>query len=451
MKTITDYVKISLLALVVLVAMSVVATAQAIPPPPPPTGPPPPPHIPPPPGSNAPPYIPPGAYVITATPTTLKSGIQTNVTFTVFYDNQPVRDVMVGYSGFQIIGCGSNYANCSTGTTDANGTVTLSVKAPSLCPAEIDCDKIGVSATTYGHSGETELTVIHQPIDKIEQILLDIVTYIITFLVIILVPPPNQFLAIILIPFFLAKRYFPRIDAKYGNLFDDNFIIALIPYTIFFSIFRALFILTETTELTTGFLSQNSYLFYGPLGILRDIVFYVLLVFITAVSFLLTKSTATKLNLQNWRLFFGVAGVALSVISFALLMHFYPRTFEFSRPEIILLIIGAATGFTFLIYNAGRYFSFSLLTNKLNASIIWAYILNILSIYVWMESVRHISLDYLIPVFIETGGYDWMYLTLPILWILNARFINSDNFRNLLKLIILYIGLAPATRIFIGL
>jgi uncharacterized membrane protein len=149
---------------------------------------------------------------------------------------------------------------------------------------------------------------------------------------------------------------------------------------------------------------------------------------------------------------FGGVGVILSVISFALLMHrLNPRTFEFFSLEIILLIIGAATGFALLVYNIGRYFNFSLLTNKLNASIIWAYILNVLSIYAWMEGVRHISLDYLIPVFIEKGGYDWMYLTLPILWILNARFINSDNFRNLLKLIIIYIGLAPAIRIFLGL
>jgi hypothetical protein len=132
MKTITDYAKI--LLLMVLVAMSVVAAAQAIPPPPPPSGPPFSPPPPPPPGSNAP-YVPSGAYVITATPTTVESGIQINVTFTVFYDNQSVRDVRVGYSGItQTISCGFNYANCSTGTTDANGIVTLSVKVSKSMP-----------------------------------------------------------------------------------------------------------------------------------------------------------------------------------------------------------------------------------------------------------------------------------------------------------------------------
>lgn len=435
----------------VLVAISVAATGQAIPPPPPPTGPPPPPIPALPPGSNAP--IPPGAYVITATPTTIKSGIQTNVSFTVFYDNQPVRDVQVFYSGItQTISCGSNYANCSTGTTDENGTVTLSVKAPGSCPAEIDCDKISISANTYGHYGVTELTVIHPPIDIIEQVLINIATDIIIFFAIILSPPLIQFLAIILIPFFLAKRYLKRIEAKYGNLFDDNLIIPLIPYTILFSIFWILSSYAVTTELTTGILSQNSNLFNGPLRILIYIILYVLPVFITVLSLLLTKSIATKLNLRNWRVLFGSAGVALSLISFALITHMVNlTTFEFLRPEIILLIIGAATGLTLLIYSVGRHFSISLLTNKLNASIIWAYILNVLSIFAWMEIVRQISLDYFIPVFIETGGYNWMYLSLPILWILNTRFMNSDNFRNLLKLIIIYIGLAPAMRIFLGL
>ncbi len=434
MTTITDYVKISMLMLMVLVLV-VIATTTAIMPPPPDLSPLPP--IPPPPDSNAPPYIPPGAYVITATPTTVKSGIQTNVTFTVFYDNQPVRDVMVWYSGFQIINCGSTYANCSTGTTDANGTVTLSVKAPSLCPAQTDCDKIRVSATTYGHSGETELTVIHPPIEKIEQILIDITTFIIIFFVIILYPPLNQFIAIILIPFFLAKRYMPRIDVKYGNFFDDNFIVALIPYIIFGSLLR---LLEYAGIISHSLESSIRYLFITP-------VVYVVTLSVAILLLLLTKGIAKKLNIQNWRVLFGGMGIVLSMSVFALLLScMYRVNLEWVHPEVFLWSLCIGTGLIILIYGISRFFGFSLMTNKLNAIILWAHILNVLSIYAWMESVWHTPLDNLIPVFIKVCGYDWMYLTLPVLWILNARNMKSDNFRNLLKFIILYIGLAPATR-----
>jgi len=432
MKTITYYVMILLLMLMVLVAIAI--TSEIMPPSP---IPPPPAVIPPLP--TAPPIPPPpGAYVITATPTTVKSGILTNVTFTVFYYNQPIRDVQVFYSGItQTISCGSNYANCSTGTTDANGTVILSVKAAGLCPAEIDCDKIRVSATTYGYTAETELTVIHPPIEKIEQILIDIATFIIIFFVIILSPPLNQFFAIILIPFFLAKRYLPRIDVKYGNFFNDNFIAALIPYIIFGSLLR---LLEDTGIISHSLEPPIQYLFITP-------VVYVVTLSVAILSLLLTKSIASKLNLQNWRVLFGGMGIVLSMSVFALLLSGMSRVnLEWVHPEVFLWSLGIGTGLIILFYGISRFFGFSLMTNKLNAIILWAHILNVLSIYTWMESVWHIPLDNLIPVFIKVCGYDWMYLTLPILWILNARNMKSDNFRNLLKFIILYIGLAPAIR-----
>jgi len=40
----------------------------------------------------------------------------------------------------------------------------------------------------------------------------------------------------------------------------------------------------------------------------------------------------------------------------------------------------------------------------------------------------------------------WTYLILPILWILDTKFKNSDTLRNFLKFTILYIGLTPAMR-----
>jgi hypothetical protein len=123
MKTITDCVKISMLMLLVLAAMSVVATAQAIPPSPP---------LPVPTPLSAP-------LVLTATPTTVISGVPINVTFTVLYGSSLVSGATI------ILGDKAT----GTGTTNANGTVTINVKATGVGAITATVTKAGYANTTY--------------------------------------------------------------------------------------------------------------------------------------------------------------------------------------------------------------------------------------------------------------------------------------------------------------
>jgi len=159
---------------------------------------------------------------------------------------------------------------------------------------------------------------------------------------------------------------------------------------------------------------------------------------------------APKLNIHDWRVLFGGMGVVLSISAFALLLSgMYRVNTELVHPEVFLWSLGLGTGLITLIYGVNRYYlGFSLMTNKLNAIIIWAHILNILSIYVWLDTIFHKPVFDFLPAsaFIQIGEYDWRYLILPILWILNTKFRNSDNIRYLLKFIILSIGLDPAMR-----
>jgi len=382
MKTITDYVKISLLMLVVLVAMSIGVSAQA----------PPPPLVPPPPVPTAP-------FILTATPTIVISGIPTDVTFTVVYNSTPFSGATVTLSE----------SAASTGITDANGTVTIRVKAAGVDEITATVTKDGYLSTEY----PAFLTVIHTPPEYIELILRDIVL----ILAIVLTPSPNQWLAAILTTYLLVWKFLPRIHVK----FDDYFIIASVPYIIFGSLLRVL-------ENTGTIEPPIRYLFITP-------IVYAVTLSIAILLLLLTKAIAPKLNIPDWRVLFGSMGIILSMSSFALL--FSVR--DMVHPEIFLWILGLGTVLSLIIYGIGRFFDIPLVTNWLNALIIWAHLLNTLSIYIWLDSIFHNAT-------IFHKEYKWTYFVLPLLWILDAKFRNQDSLRNILKLSLLFIGLTFATR-----
>ncbi len=146
MKIINDYAKISLLALLVLVAMNTGASAQVSPPLP----------VPPPP-------VPTNPFILTATPTIVISGMPTDVVFTVVYDNNPFSGATVTLSGSAI----------GTGITDENGTVTIRVKAAGVDEIAATVTKDGYSSTEY----PAFLTVIHTPPEYIELIFRDIILF----------------------------------------------------------------------------------------------------------------------------------------------------------------------------------------------------------------------------------------------------------------------------------
>ncbi len=121
--------------------------------------------------------------------------------------------------------------------------------------------------------------------------------------------------------------------------------------------------------------------------------------------------------------------------NFALLLSIQ----EMVHSEIFLLVLGLGTILALIIYGISGFFNFSLMTNRLNRFIIWAHLLNTLSIYLWLNSIFH-------KATIFHKEYKWTYIVLPLLWILDTKLKNKDSLRNLVKLIILYLGLAPATR-----
>lgn len=223
--------------------------------------------------------------------------------------------------------------------------------------------------------------------------------------------------AIILLSIFLALKIFSVIGVK----INDSFIIAVAPYIIFTTSLRVL-------EDTGTIQSPLKYLLITP-------IFYEVTLFIIVFSVLLTKAIAPKLKIPDWHVLFGSMGIILSMANLALLLSVWGMV----HPEMFLWIWGLGTVLALIIYGICDFFDFSLVTNRLNALIIWAHLLNTLSIYIWLDSIFH-------KATIFHQEYKWNYIALPLLWIMDTKFRNKDSLRNIVKLIILFIGLAAATR-----
>lgn len=215
----------------------------------------------------------------------------------------------------------------------------------------------------------------------------------------------------------MILKLFSSFDVK----IDDCFIIAVVPYILFGSILRVF-------EDTGTIQPPLEYLLLTP-------IVYEVTLLITVFSVLLTKGISPRLNIPDWQVLFGSVGIILSVSNFALLLSVW----DMVHPEIFLWILGFGTVLALIIYGIGRFFDFPLVTNRLNALIIWAHLLNTLSIYIWLDSIFHKTTIFHVE-------YKWTYFVLPVLWILDTKFSNKYFLRNILKLSLLFLGLAPATR-----
>ncbi|MCK5661690.1 MAG: DUF63 family protein, partial [Methanosarcinales archaeon] len=178
-------------------------------------------------------------------------------------------------------------------------------------------------------------------------------------------------------------------------------------------------------------------------------IIYGVIFAITVLVMMLTKFAAPKLNVRDWRVLFGGTGVTLVLVNFAVLLSVE----DIVLPKIFLFIVGAGTGLALVIYIISQRIGFSLVTNKLNFAIMWAHLLDASSTYAGLDVIgtyheKHVVPAYLIEL---TGTALVMYplklaIFFPVLWILDSEFKDDDALRNLVKLTILVLGFAPATR-----
>lgn len=222
---------------------------------------------------------------------------------------------------------------------------------------------------------------------------------------------------------------------------NTRFIIAVVPYIFAGSSLRVL-------EDSNIFAPPLRYLFVTPI-----IYFFM---FASTVFFLtIAVNLENRGKIKDYHVFFGYAGMMWTVINIAALLVI--GEVKNPIPAAAILIFGVvAAG---IIYLISRSLNFTLLTNKLNISLLFAHLLDASSTFVGMDWLGYYEKHVAPTFFINLAGnyidhpsivmYPLKLLVfIPVLYMLDYKFDTEKEKRliALMKLAILVLGLSPATR-----
>ncbi len=197
----------------------------------------------------------------------------------------------------------------------------------------------------------------------------------------------------------------------------------------------------------------------SPAGIFHPPFSYLLitpniyfLVFAITVSCLWISIRLQKAGLvKDFYLTFAGLGLIWFFVNLATLLHFESMV----APYIPLFVLGAGTGLTFTFYLVARHFKSSIFTDPLNLSILMAHLMDASSTYIGVDKLgyfeKHVVPSYLIDL---TGTALVMYplkliIFIGVLYVLDTQFEDDErslNLKVLIKMVILILGLSPATR-----
>lgn len=154
---------------------------------------------------------------------------------------------------------------------------------------------------------------------------------------------------------------------------------------------------------------------------------------------------------KDFHLTFAGFGLVWFFVNLITLLHFENMV----TPYVPLFVLGAATGLTFTFYLVARYFKSSIFTDPLNLSILMVHLMDASSTYIGIDKLgyfeKHVVPTYLINL---TGTALVMYplkliIFIGVLYILDTQFEDDErslNLKVLIKMVILILGLSPATR-----
>ncbi|RXA19401.1 DUF63 family protein [Methanosarcina sp. MSH10X1] len=148
---------------------------------------------------------------------------------------------------------------------------------------------------------------------------------------------------------------------------------------------------------------------------------------------------------------FAGFGLAWFFVNLAALLYFENVVASY----VPLFVLGAGIGLTFIFYLIAYHFKSSIFTDPLNLSILMVHMMDASSTYVGVDNLgyfeKHVVPAYLIDL---TGTALVMYplkliIFIGVLYVLDTQFEDDErslNLKVLIKLVILILGLSPATR-----
>lgn len=218
---------------------------------------------------------------------------------------------------------------------------------------------------------------------------------------------------------------------------DWDFVRLIIPYIIAGSALRVF----EDAEL---FAPPLKYVFITP-------PIY-LLMFVITVAFLLISIKLQDLGIvSDWKHAFGAAGILWALFNISLLLIKESIT----HPAALIGIPLLGTGLTAMVFLLAKKTGYSIFTQNINITILWVHLLDASSTFIGVDFLGYYE-KHVVPTFlIDLAGTASVMIPLkllifiPVILILDREFDEDDDsrrLRDLMKLTIIVLGLAPATR-----
>ena len=219
---------------------------------------------------------------------------------------------------------------------------------------------------------------------------------------------------------------------------DRALIRATVPYILAGSTLRVI----EDTE---ALLPPWKYILITP-------PIYILIFIITVLLLVLSIQIGSILK-RDWHQIFASIGIIWFVINLTLLL----RVKMPERVGIPLLIMALGTTTTLSVYLAARKINFECLTDRLNIGILGAHLIDASSTFVGVDLLGYYEKHVVPTLLIDlTGTAAVMYplklaIFIPAIYLLDKEVGGKDDQRtqnliNLIKLVILVLGLSPAVR-----
>jgi uncharacterized membrane protein len=222
---------------------------------------------------------------------------------------------------------------------------------------------------------------------------------------------------------------------------DSRFMISVTPYIIAGSSLRVL-------EDSRVFTPPLKYLFVTPL-------IYFFMFAVTISILVIAMNLERKGKIKDYHTFFGYAGAAWVFLNIGALL--WVDGIQNPVPAAVILILGIAS--TGIIYLISRQIHFTLLTDKVNISILFVHLLDASSTFIGIDWLNYYEKHVAPTFFIDLAGnftshpslvmYPLKLLVfIPVLYMLDNQFETEKEKKliGIMKLAILVLGLSPAAR-----
>ena len=222
---------------------------------------------------------------------------------------------------------------------------------------------------------------------------------------------------------------------------DSRFMLSVTPYIIAGCALRVL-------EDSKVFVPPLKYLFITPI-----IYFFIFAVTVSILAIAIYLERKGKI--RDYHTFFGYTGAVWAFINIGALLAV--GRIENPYPAAVIFILGISS--TGIVYFISRQLNFTLLTDKVNISILFTHLLDASSTFIGMDWLnyyeKHVAPTFFIDLASNFTDHPALIMFplkllvfIPVLYILDNKLVDEKEKKliGIMKLAILVLGLSPAVR-----